>query len=242
MKLLTTGNPKIEKGLKKGFLPFILHLAPSDLSGHQVCPKRSAGCEGACLNTAGRGGIIKKGETTNVIQKARVRRTKHLFESRSEFMVDLIKDIESGIRMAERKGLTPVFRLNGTSDLSWEKWSVERNGQSFDNIFKAFPDIQFYDYTAVYGRKVKGIENYHLTFSAKEDNEKWVEKALADGMNVAMVFNRLPEQYQGKVVYNGDMDDLRFKDPVNVIVGLKAKGKARKDASGFVRQISLETS
>ena len=35
-------------------------------------------------------------------------------------------------------------------------------------------------------------------------------------------------------VINGDKTDMRFKDPVGVIVGLKAKGKARKDTSGFV--------
>ena len=34
-----------------------------------------ASCKTACLNTAGRGGIIKKGETTNRIQEARQRST-----------------------------------------------------------------------------------------------------------------------------------------------------------------------
>ena len=38
---------------------------------------------------------------------------------------------------------------------------------------------------------------------------------------------------KGKVV-NGDESDLRFLDPRNSIVGLKAKGKAKKDTTGFV--------
>ena len=121
-KLLSTANPKIQKGTAQGYLSFILHLAPADLSGKETCPKRTAGCTAACLNTAGRGGMFKRGENTNMIQKARIRKTKYFFEDRDAFMLDLAYDIQKAIRFAERKGLTPVFRLNGTSDLSWEKY------------------------------------------------------------------------------------------------------------------------
>ena len=236
MKLLTAGNPKIEKGLKKGFLPFILHLAPANLSGYETCPKRSEGCTAACLNTAGRGGMFKPGGT-NTIQEARKRKTRMFFEFRNDFMAALVKDIELGIKQATKKDLTPVFRLNGTSDLSFEKYEVVRGEKLFKNIFEAFPEVQFYDYTAVLGRKVSGIKNYHLTFSAKESNQKDVEKALEQGMNVAMVFDKLPTTFMNRVVFDGDQDDLRFKDPAGVIVGLKAKGRARKDTSGFVRRV-----
>jgi hypothetical protein len=230
MKLLTTGNPKIEKGIKKGFLPFILHLAPADLSGvMNTCPKASAGCKMACLNTAGRGGIIKKGEVTNNIQKARIARTVFFKTDREAFLVQLHKEIKAGIKKAAKLGLTPVFRLNGTSDLSWEKYG----------IFEQYPTVQFYDYTAVLGRKVSGVKNYHLTFSAKEDNQADVAKALDAGMNVAMVFNKIPQAFGGRTVFNGDETDLRFLDPKGVIVGLKAKGKAKKDTSGFVRMIPI---
>jgi hypothetical protein len=55
------------------------------------------------------------------------------------------------------------------------------------------------------------------------------------GGNVAMVFeNKLPTTYKGKKVINGDENDLRFLDSKNVIVGLVAKGKGKKDDSGFV--------
>ena len=124
MQLLSTANPKIQKGTARGYLSFILHLAPADLSGREVCPKRTAGCTAACLNTAGRGGMFKRGETTNVIQKARIRKTKMFFEQRDAFMLQLEKDINKGIKQAERLGLKPVFRLNGTSDLSWEKYGL----------------------------------------------------------------------------------------------------------------------
>ncbi len=226
MKLLSTANPKIQKGTKLGYLSFILHLAPATLSGKETCPKRTAGCTAACLNTAGRGGMFRKGENTNMIQQARIRKTKMFFEQRDAFMAQLEKDIKLGIKQAAKLGLTPVFRLNGTSDLAWEKYG----------IIEKFPQVQFYDYTKVLGRKVAHLQNYHLTFSAADGNDADVARAVAQGMNVAAVFDKLPSEYMGKTVINADEHDLRFLDPKGVIAGLKAKGKAKKDTSGFVRR------
>ena len=224
-KLLSTANPKIQKGTKQGYLSFILHLAPADVSGHEVCPKRTAGCTAACLNTAGRGGMFKRGETTNTIQRARIRKTRYFFADRQSFMQDLVNDIDKAIRYAVRKGLTPVFRLNGTSDLSWEKYAVP----GAKNIFDLFPTVTFYDYTKVLGRKVKDIPNYHLTFSRAESNAADIPKAVSQGMNVAVVYDKIPEG-----VFSADETDLRFLDPQVGIIGLKAKGRAKKDYTGFV--------
>jgi hypothetical protein len=117
MKLLSTGNPKVLKGMAQGYNTYILHLAPADVSGYETCPKRTAGCTAACLNTAGRGGMFKKGESTNVIQEARKRKTRLFFENRELFMQLLVKDIELGIKQSAKIGLIPVFRLNGTATL-----------------------------------------------------------------------------------------------------------------------------
>jgi len=229
-KLLSTANPKIQKGTKMGYLSFILHLAPADVSGYNTCPKATAGCKAACLNTAGRGGMFKRGETTNTIQKARIRKARYFFEQRMDFMLDLYNDIKKAIKFAERKGLTPVFRLNGTSDLSWEKYDMLPGL----NVFECFPDVQFYDYTKVPKRKVEGINNYHLTFSQADGNDADANWAISKNMNVTVVFNKIPETYKGKPVYNADDTDLRFLDPKGVVLGLKAKGRAKKDTTGFV--------
>ena len=240
MNLLTVGNPKVLKGMTQGYMTYILHLAPANLSGYETCPKRTAGCTSACLNTAGRGGMFKKGEFTNVIQKARIRKTKMFFEDRITFMNLLVKDIELAIKQSAKKNLTPVFRMNGTSDLSFEKYEVLRNGQTYSNIFMAFPEVTFYDYTKILGRKISNIPNYSLTFSAADGNDNDVTKAIAQGYNVATVFGLkktepMPETYLGRTVFNGDDSDLRFLDPKSVVVGLYAKGKAKKDTSGFVK-------
>ena len=218
-KLLSTANPKIQKGTKMGYLSFILHLAPSTLSGKNTCPKATAGCIAACLNTAGRGGMFKKGENTNMIQKARIRKTELFFNDRASFMEQLEADIRKGIKMAATLGLKPAFRLNGTSDLSVEKWG----------IIEKFPTVQFYDYTKVLGRKVSHLPNYHLTFSKADGNDADVAKALELGMNVAAVYDELPEG-----MFSADETDLRFLDPKVGMIGLKAKGRAKKDYSGFV--------
>lgn len=244
MKLLSTGNPKILKGTSKGYNTYILHLAPAKVSGYETCPKRTEGCTAACLNTAGRGGMFKRGETTNVIQEARKRKTRMFFENRQEFMRLLVADIELAISQSARLGLIPVFRLNGTSDLSWEKYEVIRAGKQYANVFAAFSELQFYDYTKVVGRKVVNISNYHLTFSAADNNDRDVNRAIELGMNVTVVFGikktlPMPETYNGITVFNGDDSDLRFLDPKNVIVGLYAKGKAKKDVSGFVKYPTL---
>jgi len=250
MKLLSTGNPKVLKGIKQGYNTYILHLAPARLSGHEVCPKRTLGCTDSCLNLAGRGGMFKRGEITNVIQEARIRKTKLFFADRDGFMELLVKDIQLAIKQSERLGLIPVFRLNGTSDLSWEKYPVRKSsGYYYANIFEAFPNVQFYDYTKVLGRKVKGIKNYHLTFSAADGNDNDVYAAAKQGYNIATVFGikktvAMPKFYSIATnygvdmempVFNGDESDLRFLDPKGVIVGLYAKGKAKKDTSGFVK-------
>jgi hypothetical protein len=242
MKLLSLGNPKTLKGMKQGYNTYILHLAPATLSGHNTCPKATIGCIDACLNTAGRGGMFKRGENTNTIQQARIRKTQLFFNDRNLFMVQLVKDIELAIKQSEKKGLIPVFRLNGTSDLSWEKYSVVRNGVVYTNIFNAFENIQFYDYTKVLGRKVQNIKNYHLTFSMADGNYMDCKRAVEEGLNIAVVFGikkgtAMPEKFfnHNLTVFNGDESDLRFLDPKGCVVGLYAKGKAKKDTSGFVK-------
>ena len=222
-KLLSTANPKIQKGTKLGYLSYILHLAPSTLSGKNTCPKATPGCIAACLNTAGRGGMVKKGENTNMIQKARIRKTKMYFEQREEFLATLEADIRKAIKFAEKQGLIPVFRLNGTSDLSVEKWG----------IIEKFPTVQFYDYTKVLGRKVAHLPNYHLTFSKADGNDSDVAEALLQGMSVVAVYDKIPEG-----VPSADETDLRFLDPKGIMLGLKAKGRAKKDYSGFVIRLT----
>ena len=229
--LLTSNNPKTMKGLKKGYMSAILHLSPSDRSGFQVCPKATTGCRAACLNTAGHGGIGLTTIGDNSVQRARRRKTYWYFARREEFLDQLELEIRAHVRKAERKGLIPCVRLNGTSDIRWENVSLVQA----PNMFEHFPHVQFYDYTKVPGRDLD-IPNYHLTFSLAESNDSDAQAELERGCNIAVVFDKVPETYLGTPVIDGDESDLRFLDPAGVVVGLKAKGDARRDTSGFVRK------
>jgi hypothetical protein len=235
-KLLSVAaDAKTVKGQKMGYLTGVLYLAPHTISGYQVCPKASEGCRLACLYTAGRGIY------TNT-QNARIAKTKRFHEDRDGFMAQLVDEVEALIRKAKRESLIPVVRLNGTSDLPWEKIKCNRNGKAYASIMEAFADVQFYDYTKVLGRsKALSLPNYSLTFSLAEDNDADAMKALQQGFNVAVVMKvgrkeDKPANWGGFPVVNGDETDLRFLDPQGGhIVGLFPKGKARKDTLGFVR-------
>lgn len=223
MKLLSySTDAKTKKGEPRGYLTFVMYLAPSKESvphgGRDVCPWASPGCAHACLYTAGRGAFAS-------VQAARLRKTVQFFTDRKQFMADLYEDIVAAEKIAKLRGMVPVFRLNGTSDLNWDK------------VVADHPHLQFYDYTKSLDRVVGNVfTNYHLTFSRSETNEADALQVLFTGGNVAVVFatSSLPATWKGYRVISGDADDLRFLDPANVVVGLKAKGKARKDSSGFV--------
>lgn len=246
-RLLTTSNYKTNKGKKFGYLTAILHLAPSDLSGYNVCPAATKGCRAACLNTSGQGGMIagsaglsgsdlveaiKSGRLVNRVQTARIRKTHGFFENRNEFMVQLVREVRNHVKLAKKHNLIPCVRLNGTSDIRWE--NVTMGMLDRKNIMEVFPDVQFYDYTKLSNRRNLPA-NYHLTFSLGEHNDYDARRALGNGMNVAVVFHKFPKIFMAHLVIDGDVSDLRFLDRSVVIVGLTAKGKGRKDTSGFVR-------
>lgn len=223
MKLLGIDtNAKTVKGQKLGYMTGIMYLAPANESGKNLCPHASEGCKAACLFTAGRGRMAP-------VKAARLAKTKFFLENRAEFLAQLKKEIAALVKKAAKAGMIPAVRLNGTSDLPWENLG----------IMQEFPTVQFYDYTPHAARMVRFLRgelppNYHLTFSRKEDNQAQTELIAKMGGNVAVVFDQLPEKYLGRKVVNGDESDLRFLDKKGVIVGLIAKGKGKKDNSGFV--------
>ena len=228
-KLLSSSSPKIDKSnkIQDKYFSRIMYLAPSDLADGKrtVCPyAKIAMCEEGCLNTAGMGGVYPS------IQKARIRKTLLFLNEYETFMSQLVEDINKFIKECAKLDKLPCLRLNGTSDIQWEH--QEYKGKT---VFEMFPQIQFYDYTKIPTRKVEGITNYHLTWSYSEANEKYSKLFDTVPNNKAVVFrNLLPSMFKDVKVIDGDEHDMRFLDEPNVVVGLKAKGKAKKDSSGFV--------
>ncbi len=216
---------KMLKSRKQGFLNAILHLAPYNLSGYNVCPKASKGCAAACLNLSGMG-VFK------VNQLARINKTKYFIENRELFLNQLDHEIKLLKKKSELLGLKLAIRLNGTSDLPFERYKIKDN----KSLMELNKDVIFYDYTKIKNRLNSLLpNNYKLTFSRSESNEHELKDIK---QNIAVVFkNKLPKKYLNKKVIDGDEHDLRFLDPKNSIVGLLAKGKAKKDNSNFAIEV-----
>ena len=222
-RILAVENAKTTKGESLGYLTGILYLAPANESGvMNTCPMSTEACRNACLFTAGRGRF-------DAIRNGRIAKTLLLHNDRALFLDCLRWDIGMIVRRARKLGLKPAIRINGTSDLAWipAMMSLE------------FPSVMFYDYTKLAKPELRVRSNYWVTFSYSGANLAESLRALKAGVNVSVVFNTrrgetLPANWNGFEVIDGDTHDLRFLDPKGVIVGLRAKGEARKQTSPFI--------
>jgi hypothetical protein len=236
-KLLGVGtNAKTIKGDGDEYLTAILYMTPYkvmvDGKLFNSCSMAAmASCIEGCLYTAGRGAF-------NNVQTARQRKAEWFYRDRDSFMAQLVIDVAKFANYCRKRNIQPCIRLNGTTDIRWELILIDGK-----NIFERFPDVQWYDYTKIPNRKVSHLANYHLTWSYSAANpkyEQYFDEVIRNGMSVAVVF-RKPinlNTWRGYKVVDGDKDDLRFLDPKQSIVALYAKGKAKKDQSGFVVDIA----
>ena len=226
--LLGSATYKMSKSKKFKHLSEILHLAPSNIGGVNICPNSSPECIKLCLNTSGRGQMT-------VVQKSRLNKKYYFLADRLKFLNHLDKEIKLSYARAKRKGFKYTVRLNGTSDLPFERYKLENGLNLMDNN----PNVQFIDYTKITNRLFQKLpKNYNLTFSQSEINLNETKEIIKSKYNVATVFrNKLPKKWLGRKVINGDKHDLRHLDPKKVVVGLIAKGKAKKDFNGFVQDV-----
>lgn len=227
-------NAKTIKGEKYNIKTAILYLMPAKGSGVNLCANAVlAGCVKACLFTAGRGAMSN-------VMLSRLRKTLYFNQYREQFMLQLQNELIRERAKAKRKGYKLIVRLNGTSDIRWENIAVS----GYANIMQALPDIQYYDYTKLANRR-NIPANYDLTFSYSgvEAYAPFVATAIANGERIAAVFRSRSiveamlangETFLGLPIVDGDDTDIRHLDPKGVVVALYAKGRARKDTSGFV--------
>lgn len=148
----------------------------------------------------------------------------------------LIAEIKAYQKKAVKDGMGFSVRLNGTSDIDWAK--VLYNGK---NIFEIFPEIEFYDYTKNPNKFKYVPKNYHLTFSYTGRNAEVCKALLEQGINVAVVFNVkkgqvLPAMFGGYKVIDGDLTDYRPSDGKGIIIGLRFKEIADKQAMKALKQ------
>jgi len=212
-------NTKLRKN-GTHFETFGLSLAPHTMGGYQVCPFAGA-CMDPCLVHTGNGHTFKG------VNAGRVNRKRLYFEQREWFLTRLNREIQNKVKTASNRRKRVAIRLNVFSDVTWEKIAP----QLFEN------GAQFYDYSKNPKRFGNVLENYWVTFSRDERNDKHAVRILDSGHNAAVVFynpgrgfvgNRskfqtLPDTWKGFPVIDGDTTDLRFEDKRGVVVGLRLK-------------------
>lgn len=233
INLLSQGNTN-SKTAKNSLKTFILYLSPYNLNskGVNICPKASKGCAAACLYSAGRGAFSN-------VQKARQNKTEYYLRDKKGFIANLSNQIMKEYSKAKKGNYKIAFRLNGTSDIDFI-YLLQKYSNLDISTLKDY--AVFYDYTKILGKAKKYLNhpNYTVTFSRAENNHKETEEAIKLGINIAAVFSGdLPQRYKGAKVIDGDKSDLVMLYNKNVILGLKAKGKAKKDNSGFVINTEL---
>lgn len=249
--LTVSGQPKTAKSLDAGVVTAVIHLLPAteydaarvrqglDPLKVNLCPFAGE-CRAPCLNTAGRGGIPMTSYAgsafTNNVQRGRYRRTDLYFTDPAGFESAVLSDLDKVARFAGKHGYTLGVRWNGTSDVDYATAHPALVARARELGYEQ------YDYTK---RPVSYDPNapvrlvYSLDRGAARDRHAL--RYLAAGGTVAVVFavrpgKPLPATWGGYPVIDGDLTDLRSRDPSGVVVGLRAKGAARSlPVGGFVR-------
>jgi len=222
--LLGTGT-KTEKGEGYGYLTSVVYMSPAREAfeagdKRTLCPMATAACSAACLGSKAGRMIFPP------VKRSRLWKATLYLGARDLWRELLAAEVSSFARSAERIGLRPVVRVDGSTDTGEGARLVER-----------FPSVTFYDYSKVPTRALAhaGDPSYRVTFSYSGQNAADALKVLAAGGSVAVVFatpkgGALPTHWQGAPVVDGDVTDLRFLDPMGgVVVGLRfkaAKGRA----------------
>ena len=250
----------------------IQYLAPATMAtgpgGINLCPSHTPGCYGVngenCIAGSGRyDHWEKEGSLGAKFRATLIARTRFFLGDPYNYLERLLAEIDHLNRHAKERGKKLALRLNGTSDIPWEKMTGHLHGPDpggrdiqFSELFGRYPDVIFYDYTKVVSRVVKDDKpvaipsNYYLTFSESERNAEQVARVIRyTSVNVAVVQPQktkiegrrdaedldeeyLREKYGRQSIVDGDLHDLRFRDPPNSIVGLRAKGGLKRAAPG----------
>lgn len=228
----TPEDPTDVQGLS--LLPYNMGKSLSKRSlgmrGLGFCVGSSEACRRACLVYSGH----------NVIdiynQVVKVARTEALCLEPRAFVRVLVAALKKHFEPARGLGdWEPLVRLNVFSDVPWELVCP--------GLFEMFSEGQFYDYTKVPGRETP--ENYDLTFSWSGSNDEYVYSEMDRGRRIAVVFltedrkvyNKwrktkdkaavagagLPVRFLGRSVVDGDISDVRPRDPGDCVVGLRWK-------------------
>lgn len=216
-ELLSDEVEKLKKG--DGLRLLMLAFSPHTISGDDVCPHSTPGCRKHCVAFSGNGKY-------DAVTRARIARTRLMIDEPLAFLSLLVHLLD---KEAAKSPL--AVRLNGFSDIRWEKVLPEW-------FWTRYATVTFYDYTkhSSLSRPSTALPgNYTLTYSVTErTTAKQFQRELST-RNVAVVVEtrggtlRATGKYRDLPVIDhptvdGDKNDRRFDDPKGSIVMLRRKG------------------
>lgn len=248
--LATTARPEVVRNLlgtgsktdlnysRLEALTVVTYMSPATESGVNLCPMAGS-CRVSCLGHSS--GRLRY--NANMLTRISKSLLWHLFPA--SFLKIISGEIRLHAARAEALGVQAAVRLNGSTDILWER--------HLRGLMSSLPDVRWYDYSkhTALTRELRP-DNYHLTFSIDEKPGSWAEaeRWLNAGGNAAVVVGGklgtstkaakaaaqqlIHTGYRGWPVIDGDIHDGRWLDPPGHVVALYAKGAALTDDTGFV--------
>ena len=187
--------------------------------------------------------------------RSRYLKTWFFFTQPLAFLRLIVREIKSNAASANRNRRGYYLRLNGMSDIEWERFLY------IDKLVGDTVGLRaFYDYTKHpkknridQARKIPGgvpfPDKYRLIFSwdEKKQTPKRATEWMRYGSSISVVYPySMAKQIQKfkrkhKFVKVGDEDDNRFKDKPRSIIFLKNKGDLKEREKPGKKQTSLIT-
>ena len=152
-RMFSTDSAKAIKADKYGYLNGINYAAQHTSAGvGNMCPNASPGCISLCLGKySGQASMVADLENgTNNVRESRKRKTRYMTENMQGYLQECCEHIERMQIKADKLGKKLCIRMNGSTDIAFERIKIKARGGV--NIFKAFPDVQFVDYTKIASR------------------------------------------------------------------------------------------
>ena len=184
-------------------------------------------CRNTCLKDSGNLIMLSS-------KRARYCKTWFFLTEPLTFLRLIILEIQKDCRLKSPKGIDCYYRLNGLSDIWWERYL------DFNLMVETIHGLGgFYDYTkALYDLRVKenieDFKNYRMVYSWDEKPiaKREALKYLDAGHSVSIVCQAVGLKKHPHVLniinnydfaLDGDKHDGRFADPKNALVLLRAK-------------------
>ena len=145
-RLFSVDSAKAAKADRYGYLNGINYMAAHQTAGvGNLCASASPGCVALCLGLySGQAAMVADLEHgTNSVRESRIRKARYFARDVQAFLDEACQHIEALQRRAAKLGKSLCIRLNGSTDIPYERIKIKSRGNR--NVYDVFPSVQFVD-------------------------------------------------------------------------------------------------